>query len=162
MNPLITTAIIISLITIAIHICFTWKGMIFYTIGKWLQLRLHKYIKKPLFDCPMCMSSFWTIVFFVSFFGFIGWTTFVVMLMVCGINTVLNTFIYAYHEEPDDIEPITHRWDYNASKKDLEKILYGEGCVKNVLSPEQLDHAVKLQKALHDFEILELKEKFSK
>lgn len=148
---------------IAIHICFTWKGMIFYKEGKWLQLRLSPWIKKPLFDCPMCMASFWTIMYSIFVLGFFGDTTLLMILIVCGINTIFTTFIYAYHDEPDDVEPINTRGDYFDARKKLNNLLYGDGgCTKQALSPEQLDQAVQLQKAINDFEVLELKEKFGK
>jgi hypothetical protein len=92
-------AFIISFITIAIHIVFTWKGMLLKNIGDWLELRLNKYIKKPLFTCPMCMSSFWTFVYFILVERRINEDTIITVVVVCGINTLLTTFIYSFHDE---------------------------------------------------------------
>lgn len=94
-------AFTISFICIAIHIVFTWKGMLLKHIGDWLDLRLNKYIKKPLFTCPMCMSSFWTLVYFILVERTINESTFVTVLVVCGINTLLTTLIYTFHSEDD-------------------------------------------------------------
>lgn len=106
---LLVHSFIVAFICIAIHIIFTWKGMLFYPVGKWLQLRLNKYIKKPLFDCPMCMSSFWTLMYWLYMGAPICDITFVMMLVVCGINTLLTSAIYYFHEEPeDDVLPNTN------------------------------------------------------
>lgn len=99
---MLVTGFIISFITIAIHIILTWKGMLLYKVGKWLQLRLPTYVKKPLFDCPMCMASFWTLVYWLYKYQSVSIQTLIMMFIVCGINTLISSAIYCFHEEPAD------------------------------------------------------------
>jgi len=117
MADLLHIALGISFMTIAIHIIFMWKGMLLYKPGQWLALRLNKYIAKPLFTCPMCMSSFWTLVYYFITGYALNSVTILIMLIVCGMNTLLSSIIYAYHEEPEDELP--NKTDFNL--EDLRK-----------------------------------------
>lgn len=51
------------------------------------------WVKKPLFNCPPCMSSVWGTVWFISTdaSSVTSWVTFCVML--CGINYLLVNFL---------------------------------------------------------------------
>ena len=86
-----------SLIIVAIHACF-WPGMIFNCIRKRLT-KLPDVIKKPLYDCMICMSSIWGIVYFAfSQPANIPIETYALrltlhVLIVCGINVVLDSCI---------------------------------------------------------------------
>lgn len=54
---MIETIFIIALSVLFIHVTF-WEGMIFESIGKKLSALPH-YIRKPVYDCPICMVPWW-------------------------------------------------------------------------------------------------------
>jgi hypothetical protein len=92
MQTLILITVIISLATTGIHVT-AWRGMIFYKPARYLKNKLPKWIHKPLFSCPICMSSAWSLAFF-GVFGFPDWVFIpVVVLMVAGLNTVIVSLI---------------------------------------------------------------------
>ena len=84
-----------------------WKDMIFHKpykmIANWIMTfcnvllvkirikhRVSKDICKPLFFCPVCMSSFWTLLFWII----LGFSNPILMILyVCGINVVLTAII---------------------------------------------------------------------
>lgn len=46
-----------------------WKGMIFYYIKKKLSF-LPSYIRKPLYECPVCMTPWWgTVIYLIAHFS---------------------------------------------------------------------------------------------
>lgn len=96
---MLQTAFIIAFSCIGIHVAFTWKGMIFKGVGDYLDLRLNKYIKKPLFACPMCMASLWSNMYWLVFNPLPLIMLPIMILLVCGINTLLSSAIYYFHEE---------------------------------------------------------------
>ncbi len=49
--------IIVALCVLFLHIC-TWEGMIFHFIHSSLW-GLRSWLKKPLYDCPVCMAIWW-------------------------------------------------------------------------------------------------------
>ena len=92
MNALILTAITISLASIGIYAA-TWRGMIFHKPAKYVKGLIPKLICKPLFCCPICMSSVWTLVYF-AVFGFPDLLIIpVVILMTAGLNTIIVSMI---------------------------------------------------------------------
>jgi hypothetical protein len=94
---MLTLALTISLFTIGIHAA-TWDGMILEPIRIWLDSKLSnkygKYVKKPLYECLICMSSVWTIIYSLLNYGCINTSTFILIIVVAGINTLLMHFIY--------------------------------------------------------------------
>ena len=60
---MLTSAFIIALIVYFIK-ATTWKGMIFYGVIEKLN-GLPKKLKKPLFECPICMTPWWGIVIYL-------------------------------------------------------------------------------------------------
>lgn len=138
---------IVSFICIAIHIIFTWKGMLLKPVGDWLDLRLNKYIKKPLFTCPMCMASYWTLMYWLIIQGEISILTFVMMLTVCGINTLLNTLIYALHESDDEQEIIENDEQYKINQ-DIMYDIIKEG----KMTPEKKQEVIRLVKILDSYD----------
>ena len=81
----------ISLICLAISVCINWDGMILYWLKRYLE-RLPVLLKKPLFECLICMSSLWTIVYYIVFgLPFVQLPESI--LIVCGINTLLSIII---------------------------------------------------------------------
>lgn len=101
------TALKISLIIMAIYAA-GWPAMIFQKLYKMIanlivtfcnlllakmrfRLRVDKTICKPLFFCPICMASFWSILFWIIW-GF-SFNPILMIFYVAGINTVLTAII---------------------------------------------------------------------
>jgi hypothetical protein len=93
------TTFLISLLPVSlgiwcIHILFE-EDQIFEKAGDWMEKNWPVWINKPLWGCPICMSSIWgTIGFFAIDFLF-GihhdlklWIPFV--FCQCGLNVLLN------------------------------------------------------------------------
>jgi hypothetical protein len=102
----ILTALKISLICTAAF-ASTWKGMIFHKPVQWIEAKIISFCQffirkmdvarqagiafcKPLFGCLVCMSSFWTLLYWLIFGGF---NPVIMILLVCGINTIINAVI---------------------------------------------------------------------
>lgn len=105
------TALLISLVTTAIHVS-TWPDMIFHKPAKDLEalvlslckkekakvLYLHRIdiaICKPLFRCLICMSSFWGLIAWAVLRFVYGYyfNPVLLILLVCGINTLITSII---------------------------------------------------------------------
>lgn len=87
MTALLTNGLIISLVCIAIHVMVTREGMILSSLEPYL-FRLPYWLRKPTYDCLICMSSFWTIVLWFPLGGDLSPTIVIQMLIVAGINVV--------------------------------------------------------------------------
>ncbi len=103
------TALATSLVITAVYAC-TRKGMIFYSVANRIEDRITSLCKKtgikmslchraamtickPLFKCPICMSSFygvtaWVILWFIYGYYF---NPVLLVLLVCGINTIISS-----------------------------------------------------------------------
>ena len=60
---MLTTAFIIAFIVYFIK-ATTWKGMIFHGVIEKLEW-LPKKLKKPLFECPVCMTPWWGVLIYL-------------------------------------------------------------------------------------------------
>lgn len=71
---------------------------IFWKQGAWLDKKLPRYIVKPLFRCPVCMSSVHGTYFFLYFdmSGIMNWIVFLITL--AGIQFLIVAFLYPEHE----------------------------------------------------------------
>lgn len=90
----------------------TWKGMIFHGITK-TRAWLPEKIRKPLFECPVCMTPWWGVIIYLigHYAGLVEFTelsfrrVIFTVFAAAGINTfflILNK-IYdtlATHEKP--------------------------------------------------------------
>ena len=81
-----------SLIIVAIHALF-WPGMLFVGFRKYLD-RLPGFMRKPLFDCMICMSSVWGTFFFLCVNKVLSIGLIPHVLAVCGLNVILDSVIY--------------------------------------------------------------------
>lgn len=99
---MIETAFLIAFVVLFIHAAF-WDGMIF---GKLAEKMHHwpSYLKKPMFDCPICMS-FWhgllilLIGRYTNTLPHYHWLQCIGMVFAAGgINTVLIYIINADKE----------------------------------------------------------------
>lgn len=86
---MLETVIIISLICIGVHM-LTAKGMIFHKFAKALQYTMQdskfSWVLEPLFACPPCMASVWTLISWV--YMDYSFDLIPVMLAVCGANSI--------------------------------------------------------------------------
>lgn len=97
---MITRIVILSLIITAVHVC-TWDGMIFARPAEWLGSVLDSFrisfLRKPLFECLICMGGIYTLVLDPLLFGW-SWGVVVDMLAVIGLNTIISAFICRLRE----------------------------------------------------------------
>lgn len=97
---MLTRIVILSLIITAIHVC-TWDGMIFQRPAEWLGGVLDSFrisfLRKPLFECLICMGGIYTIVLDPAIFGW-SWMVLVDMLAVIGLNTIISAAICRLNE----------------------------------------------------------------
>ena len=98
---MLTRIIILSLIITAVHVT-TWEGMIFHRpallLGDLLD-RLHlTVLRKPLFECLICMGGIYTIVLDPLVFGLFSWHIIADMLCVIGMNTIISAVICRINE----------------------------------------------------------------
>lgn len=92
--------------SICITVLFIWglRGVtiypfIFHKIADNLEVRLGRFICKPLFLCPVCMSSVWGAYFFF-YFDQSGVMNLIVFIMaVAGVNYLLYEFFYPGNSE---------------------------------------------------------------
>lgn len=80
--------LIISLSIFGIHYSINGEGMIFNFLVPTLE-KLPSLIRKPLFECVVCMASFWSCVFWL----FIDFNLIITILAVAGLNSLL---LYLY------------------------------------------------------------------
>ena len=88
---MITRIIVISLICTAFHVC-AWEGMLLHKPAEWVgglldRIHLSK-LRKPLYECLICMGGIYTLAIDPILFGW-SWWVFVDMLCVIGLNTLI-------------------------------------------------------------------------
>lgn len=66
-----------------------------------ITLRLFYQLSKPLFRCPTCMASVWSLIGWILFVGRLHWHLLVCMLCVCGINGLLVLITNQQNNESD-------------------------------------------------------------
>lgn len=94
--------IVISLVITAIHVSMM-DEMVFEKLKDKLSLMLDKmrlsWLKKPLYECNICMGGIWTLVIYPLTYG-LNWQIIPVMLGVIGANVLIAAFIkYIFHED---------------------------------------------------------------
>ena len=95
--------IIIALIITAVHVSM-FDGMIFGVFRQRMDalfdkpsLRRVSWLKKPLYDCNVCMGGVWTLIIYPPLYG-IHWHIIPVLLGVIGANVILAAIIkYIYY-----------------------------------------------------------------
>lgn len=93
---MITRIIIISLICTALHVC-AWEGMLLHRPAEWIgglldKARLSK-LRKPLFECLICMGGIYTLILDPLLFDIVWWWAIPDMLCVIGLNTLVTAAI---------------------------------------------------------------------
>lgn len=90
---MISIITITALIVLFFHVC-TWKGMVFSFVSEFFK-DFPDYIKKPLYDCPICMAPWWGPSIVAC--GIAGdvwmvsnvWQLLMVVAGAAGVNTLL-------------------------------------------------------------------------
>ena len=99
---MIETAFLIAFNVLFLH-ASTWDGM----INEWVRSMAFNWpvwVKKPLFDCPICMAPWWGALIMLTFHFATGFwkkiLRIILMLFAAGgINTVLIYMISSDKEE---------------------------------------------------------------
>lgn len=86
---LLTFSLSVSLATLALYICIHWPGMVLNFTKPLLQLYVPPLLKKPVYDCLICMSSVYTTLAWLLTYGTLHWQLLWAILIVAGINTLL-------------------------------------------------------------------------
>ena len=84
-------ALTISLIITAIHVSLL-PEMIFSFIRYQLE-KLPLYLHNPLYNCLICMGGIYTLILYPILYHSFDFNTFITMLMVIGINTIISALI---------------------------------------------------------------------
>lgn len=99
---MIEKIVLIALMITAIHVSM-YDGMIFGKLKDYIACALDKLhlgvLKKPLYECNVCMGGVWTLVLYPILYGF-DWYIIPVMLGVIGANVIVAAIIkYLYYAE---------------------------------------------------------------
>lgn len=94
---MIEHAIIIAFATLFLHAC-TWEGMIFGFIPA-ITWNWAEWIKKPLYDCPICMSFWWGGMILLLLGNSFSIEFFITLLAAGGINVLLVSIISTMDNE---------------------------------------------------------------
>ncbi len=86
---LLTFSLSVSLATLALYVCIHWPGMVLHKLKPLLQLYVPAPVKKPVYNCLVCMSSVYTTIAWLLTYGTIQWQLLWAVLIVAGINTLL-------------------------------------------------------------------------
>lgn len=77
----------VSFACVGIHISFQ-NGMIFNFIVPFLERDFADWVRKPLYECLICMGSFWTFFFWVEQIKPISFQLLFAILVVVGMNKI--------------------------------------------------------------------------
>jgi hypothetical protein len=83
----------VSLKILLIHVIFSWEGMIFYKAGCKAKEFLPQWFYKPLFDCMVCMTPYWGLLFWLIDAGLPTWHIITHLLILGGVNAVIETLV---------------------------------------------------------------------
>ena len=83
----------VSLACLTIHVAICHQGMILNWLYEPAKLLLIEPITKPLFDCMVCMCSFWTCVFWLAYGFPIKVELLFAVLIVGGMNKLICAFL---------------------------------------------------------------------
>lgn len=92
---MIERAITISLIITGIHMTMQ-EGMIFERLGAFIGNLLDSMhmgiLRKPVYECLICMGGIWTVILYLCLYGF-SWEMVPMVPVVIGINSIVSAFI---------------------------------------------------------------------
>jgi len=110
---MLNTAFIIAFMVYFVK-ATTWKGMIFHNICNTLE-GIPEKIKKPLYDCPICMTPWWgTLIYIIGHythlpqFEVLSFPQVIFTIFTAGgINTIVLVFNHIYdimHKQQEEKE----------------------------------------------------------
>lgn len=76
----------VSLACVAIHISIEHEDMIFSLLKPFLQNNFPEWLRKPIYECLMCMGGVWTVVFWVGEEKPISFQLLFAILITIGLN----------------------------------------------------------------------------
>lgn len=76
-------------------------GNIFGKIADWLSQRVPFWVSKPLFDCPICMSSVWGITYIILVVQFKLWYIWLIPALA-GLIALLCVLVTSDDNSPCD------------------------------------------------------------
>jgi len=91
--------IYISLFCTGLFVAMNAKGMLLVPVANFLSTYLPEWICKPIFECLVCMSSVWTVVFWTVFVQKDYWHIIPAMFIVAGLNTIIYALINVLFDE---------------------------------------------------------------
>lgn len=98
---MIEKTIIIGLIIVSIHVVTQPNhifGRLFGRIGELLD-RMHVgVLRRPLWECNICMGGVWTLVLYPALFGF-DWYVIPVVAMEIGLQTLISAILLYINEK---------------------------------------------------------------
>ena len=100
---MIHNIIVTALVIWGVRGITSWP-FIFWKIADNLEVRLPSWITKPLFGCPVCMSSVYGTYFFFYFDQTGVMNLIVFILSIAGINYLLYEFFYPGNPEVSEQE----------------------------------------------------------
>ena len=89
MIQLLSFCIATSMAITAIHVTVVWPGMLLNFMEPVLSHRLPLWLKKPLYECMICMASVWTTVFWLVAHRPVTPVLLFAVLVVAGVNTLV-------------------------------------------------------------------------
>jgi hypothetical protein len=94
-----------------LHVAACWPGMIIYELRQVIAAKLYpagvknlspltqamwQWIKKPLCECPVCMASFWSLIYWITLIRTNYAQLILVIPAVAGINLLLCIVLQKY------------------------------------------------------------------
>ena len=92
MTDNIIVIFISSLCIVMIYASMT-QGMLLFPVRKKLDTFLPEAIHKPLYSCLICMSSFWGLIAWVVFYGYLSWDILMFILPLGGLNSIITLLV---------------------------------------------------------------------
>lgn len=91
--------IYISLFCTGLFIAMNGKDMLLVPAANFLSSQLPEWLCKPLFECMVCMASFWTVAYWIVFMRYDWHLILVYIPIVAGINGIISAVIKPLFDE---------------------------------------------------------------
>ena len=63
---ILPTALALSLAITGVYVAFQWQGMLLRPVKDYLDRLLPQQFTKPLYNCPICMASVYTLLYYIG------------------------------------------------------------------------------------------------
>lgn len=120
---MIQIIIITALIVLFFHVC-TWKGMVFSFVSEFFKrTTVPDYLKKPLYDCPVCATVWWGPVVIAC--GILGnvWivSNYLQLAIILSASAGLNAIFIYIINQGKAIAKTLDEYDCNCTKKEDQR-----------------------------------------